>query len=490
MSAQARFPHAAAVACAAGAAALLGACSLAPSYQRPAVAQPQAFREMPAGWKAAEPADALPRGAWWRRYDDTALDALEQRVTLANEDLKAGVARLDQARAAATIAKAPSLPLLNLAATARRARVSETTANHAAGSAALTNDTLIGLNLSYEIDLWGRVRNAGLAAEARAEASAADLEALRLSLHAELANDYFAMRGYEQMEQLLNETLASSARALDLTRHRHAAGLVTEQDVNLLEVLVGNMHAARADVQLRRTQLVHAMALLVGAAASDFDLAGGRLPSTPAPVQPGLPASLLERRPDVAAAERRVFAANADIGVARAAYFPTLGIGAAAGHESARKSALFDTPSRFWSLGPQAALNLFDAGRSAGTVDLARGGVDEAAANYRRVVLTAYKEAEDSLAAIGRIDEELAGAGVAAAAAERTLAQVRRQYDGGLVSFLPVASAQLAALQTRQALVSLRVARLDADVMLVRALGGDWRHAAGARAMTLKPEKP
>jgi len=456
--------------------AALAGCSMAPPYQRPEVVQPAAFHEIPPGWQVAQPADDLPHGAWWTRFGDTTLNALQERVTLSNQSLKAALARYDQARATADIARAPSLPTLNANASATRTRASQNAARYVAGSSPLGTDHNLGLNLSYEVDLWGRVRNAAQSGDARAQASAADLNALRLSLQAELANDYVALRGQERTAQLLSNVLDAYEQALSLTQRRFDGGLVTELDVDQARLQLENTRTALADAQLKRAQLVHAIALLVGEAAPGFDVPLGVFPSAAlaSRIQTGLPSSLLERRPDVAAAERRVFAANADIGVARAAYYPSFSIGGTLSFSSTQSSNWFDAPSRFWSIGPQALLNLFDGGRLDASVRVSRAVFDESAANYRQTVLTAYKEAEDSLAAVRQLDLESTSQQSAQAAAQHALDQARRQYDSGLVTYLSVVTAQTALLQASQAGVNIDVARLTARVQLLKALGGDW----------------
>lgn len=455
--------------------AALSACSMAPVYQQPDVAQPAAFLEAPSGWQLARPADEAPRGPWWTRFNDATLDGLQQRVSVSNQNLQAALARFEQARALADIARAPALPLLNASASATRARASENSTRPPTGTP-LSSDHSVGLNLSYELDLWGRVRNAVQSGDARVQASAADLEALRLSLQAELASDYFALRGQERMAQLLTNVLGAYDEALALTQRRYDGGLVTELDVDQARLQLENTRTALADAQLKRSQLLHAIAVLVGEAAPSFGVPGGEFPRSALDVriEAGLPSALLERRPDVAAAERRVFAANADVGVARAAYYPTFSIGGTLGFDSARSSNWFEAPSRFWSVGPQALLNLFDGGRTTANVRASRAAFDEAAANYRQVVLTAYKEAEDALASVRQLDLESISQQNAEAAANRALGQAKRQYDSGLVTYLSVVTAQTALLQARQAGVNIEVARLTARVQLLKALGGDW----------------
>jgi NodT family efflux transporter outer membrane factor (OMF) lipoprotein len=458
-------------------ATLAGAgCSLAPTYQRPeAATPPAAYQEpLPAGWKLAEPAELQAKGDWWQAFGDPTLDALQARVVLDNQNLQAAVARYDQARAAAGLARAAAVPLVNLGASATRSRTSENATRHLNGSP-VAGDFSLGLNLSYEVDAWGRVRNAVQAGDARLQASAADLAALRLSTRAELAADYFALRGLERTQRVLAQTLDAYQQTFDLAQRRFAGGLVTELDVNQARVQLENTRTALTDVQLKARQLTHAIALLSGASASGFAVPAGALPETLPTVPVAPPSTLLERRPDVAAAERRVQAANADVGVARAGYFPTFSLGAAAGFDSAHTGSWFNAPSRFWSIGPQALLNLVDGGRQDSTVNAARAALDEAAARYRQTVLQASQEAEDSLAAIRLLTDESTSQQAAEQAAQRAFEQARRQYEGGLVTYLPVASAQAALAQAQQAGITLQVAQLTARVQLIKALGGGWQ---------------
>ena len=454
---------------------LAAGCSLAPTYHRPDAATPTAYQEpLPDGWKLAEPADLQAKGDWWQAFRDPTLNALQARVVLNNQNLQAAVARYDQARAAAGLARAATLPVVNLGASATRSRTSQNATRHLAGSP-LSDDFNLGLNLSYEVDLWGRVRNAVQAGDARLQASAADLAALQLSTRAELASDYFALRGLERTQLVLEQTLAAYQQTYELAQRRFAGGLVTELDVNQARVQLENTRTALTDVQLKARQLTHAIALLCGEPASGFAVPAGTLPTALPGVPVAPPSILLERRPDVAAAERRVQAANADIGVARAGYFPTFSIGAAAGFDSAHTGSWFDAPSRFWSLGPQALLNLVDGGRVARNIEASQGALDEAAARYRQTVLQANQEAEDSLAAIRLLAIESTSQQAAEQAAQRAFEQARRQYEGGLVTYLPVASAQAALAQAQQAGINLQVAQLAARVQLIKALGGGWQ---------------
>jgi NodT family efflux transporter outer membrane factor (OMF) lipoprotein len=465
------------IAVAAAAGCALAACSLAPRYQRPATpAPPATYREL-GDWKVAAPADAAARGAWWTMFQDEELDGLESEVGADNQSLKAALARLEQARAQTRIARADFFPLVTADASATRQRVSTHAPGYAPGANPIYDTFVLGGSLSYELDLFGRIRNAVVGARASEQASAGDAAALDLSLHAELATDYFALRGLDAQQQLLDQTVADYARALELTRNLYQGGAAALSDVQQAEAQLATARTQAQDTRLRRTQTEHAIAVLVGALASQFHLDPRPLaPDLAIPgVNPGLPSELLERRPDVAAAERRVAAANAGIGVARAAYFPVFTLGAGAGQESTRSSNWLTAPSRFWSVGPQGLLTVFDAGLHAARSAAAHAAYDEQVANYRATVLTAYRDVEDNLAALRQLELEGVSQAAAVTATQGALDQARYRYKGGVVSYLEVVSTENAALAARLTAVDIETRRIDATVLLVRALGGDWQ---------------
>src|ERR1700722_669650 len=387
----------------------LAGCSFAPVYRTPDSVPPSdAYRES-GDWKAAQPEDNQNRGAWWTLFQDPQLDALEAKVGDANQDLKAAFARLQQARAATRIARADLFPTLTVGSTATRAKASVNSPTYVPGRNPLYNNFDLEADLSYEFDVWGRVRNAATSARASQQASAADLATLNLSIHAELATDYFTLRAEDAQQVLLDKTLGDYARSLQLTQNLYDGGGAAIADVDQAQAQLETARTQAADIRLQRAQTEHAIAVLLGQNPSAFHAEPNPLPLelTPPLVDPGLPSSLLERRPDVAAAERRVPPANAQIGVARAAYFPVFSLAAAAGFDSTRSSNWLTAPSRLWSVGPAAGiLTAFDAGRHRAQSARAMAAYDEQVANYRNTVLTAYEEVEDNLAALRQLQQE------------------------------------------------------------------------------------
>ena len=460
--------------------AVLGAlsgCSLSPRYQRPSVpAAPDAYKE--AGeWKLATPADGRPRGRWWTMFNDQALDDLETQVSEANQSLRAALARLEQARAETRIGRAASFPTLTAEASATRQRTSLNAPTYAPGRPTTGNVFIAEGVLGYELDLFGRVRNTVAGARASEQASAGDVAALDLSVHAELASDYFTLRGLDLQQQLLDRTVADYARALKLTENLYRGGAAAIADVQQAQAQLETARTQAEDTRLRRARTEHAIAVLIGREPSDFTLPpraeGAELPVPD--VAPGLPSQLLERRPDVAAAERRVAAANAAIGVARAAYFPVFSLLGTAGVESTAASDWISAPNRFWSVGPQALMTLFDAGAHAAQSAAAHAAYDEQVANYRGTVLTAFQEVEDGLAALRQLQRESVSQAAAVTATQGALDQANLRYKGGLVSYLEVVSTENAALAARLAAVDIGIRRTNAAVLLVKALGGDWQ---------------
>jgi NodT family efflux transporter outer membrane factor (OMF) lipoprotein len=452
------------------------ACSLAPRYQRPATAPPPpGYRELD-GWKIATPADLTPKGPWWKIYQDPALDALEAQMADANQSLKAAFARLQEARAQTAINRAAYFPSLTADAHATRIETSVNSPNFFAAEHNPLNDFIVGAELSYEIDLFGRVRNTVAGAKASEQATAGDVAALELSLQAELANDYFLLRGLDAQQELLDRTVADYTKALKLTENLYKGGAAAVADVQQAKAQLETAHTQAEDTRLRRAQTEHAIAVLVGRQASDFHLDTRALEPGAAPpaIEPGLPSQLLERRPDVAAAERRVAAANANIGVARAAYFPVFSLAGTLGLESTATSSWMQAPSRFWSVGPQGLLTLFDAGLHRAQNAAARAAYDEQVANYRASVLTAFQDVEDNLAALRQLERESASEAAAVSATQGALDQALYRYQGGIVTYLEVVSTENAALTARLSAVDIQTRRIAASVLLVKALGGSW----------------
>ena len=444
--------------------ALLAGCASPPAYVRPDVAVPAAYKEQPPeGWQAARPAD-LHRSAWWTVFGDSRLDALIADVDAGNQDLRRAEALLRQARAATEAARASLYPSISGGAAASRA--------HQAGStfSAFSLDVAAG----WELDLWGRVRSSVAAAEAAASASEADLAAARLSLQAQLVQSYHQLRIADAQRKLLGETVESYQRSLELTRNRLAAGVATRADVAQAESQLKGAEAQRLEVGIARAQLEHAIALLTGRAPSALALAEAPMPADVPAVPAGVPSQLLERRPDIAAAERRVAAANAQIGVARAAYFPALTLSADGGFRSNRLGELLSLPNRFWSLGPSLAAALFDGGARAAASAQAAAAYDATVAAYRQAVLTAFGEVEDNLVTLSVLADQERVQREALAAARTALEIATLQYKAGTVSYLNVIVAQTAVLQGERAVLDLRGRRLTATVALIKATGGGW----------------
>ncbi|MBT0668008.1 efflux transporter outer membrane subunit [Novosphingobium profundi] len=449
-----------------------GACSMAPDYHAPETASVPAFKEV-AGWSPAHPADAAARGPWWQSYGDPVLDDLEARAEAASPTLAAALARYDSARAAAREAGADLLPTASVNGSAARDRVSAGRPL-STGRAVTYDDYIVGGSLSYEVDLWGRVRNSARASAAEADASKADLASARLSLQASVADAYFRLRGLDAEARLLAQSVDAFARAYELTKTRHEGGIASGIDVNRAHTVLANAQALVAENANQRAATEHELAALTGAVASQFTLASTADTALPTPfvAAVGTPSTLLERRPDVAAAERRVFAANAEIGVARAAFFPSLTLGASGGWRTTHGD-IFSAPNTFWGLGPlSSVLTLFDGGKRKAQVRMARADYEAIAANYRQTVLTAFREVEDAIAAQRQLAAQGAAQKEAADAAGRTSEIAMSRYRDGASDYLEVVTAQTDALSAKRAYILVETQRMQASVALVRALGG------------------
>jgi NodT family efflux transporter outer membrane factor (OMF) lipoprotein len=464
----------------------LAACSFAPHYSTPTPpTPPPAQYQEGRDWQPAAPADSENRGAWWTVFNDPLLDTLENKVTAANQDLEAAFARLQQARAETRIQRSALFPTLTAGSSATRSRTSVNSPTYSPTKPAVGNDFVLDADLSYEIDVWGRIRNSVASARASEQASAADLATLDLSTHAELAGDFFTLCGLDTEQALLNQTVADYARAVQLTRVLFEGGAAARADLDQAEAQLQTARTQATDIRLRRAQTEHALAVLVGELPSTFHLDSRplRLDVAPPAIDPGLPSVLLERRPDVAAAERRTAAANADIGVARAAYFPVFSLPGTGGFESSSSSNWISAPSRFWSIGPSAVLTVFDAGRHRAQSAQAHARYDEQVATYRETVLTAYQEVEDNLAALRDLDAEAGSQAAAVAATASALKQAQFQYQGGLVTYLQVVVTENAALSAQLSAADIQIRRMSATVLLIKALGGGWRSASNERPM-------
>lgn len=458
----------------------LAGCLVGPVYLRPPAteAMPEGFVSGQEAWRAAAPKDALPRGDWWTVFGDADLDRLERQALLDSQRLKAATARLGQARAAADVVRSGLFPRVGVAATATRQHDSEerplATTGVAAGKGFTYDTFTIPFDLSWEVDLWGRARRQLESARARQAAESAERGAVELALTAEVAADTLAIRTLDDEHRLLVEGLDGLRRALALVEARRAAGLVTDLDVAQADTALRTAEALLPPNRLARARFEHALAVLTGQAAQRFHLAErAESPALPV-VPPGLPSDLLERRPDVAASERRMAAANAGIGLAEAAYYPALRLGAVGGVQSTDASALFAAPSVLWALGGALTLPVFQGGQQRAAVAAARGSWDEAVARYRETVLTAFAEVEDNLAAQQLLAEEHERLSAAAASARHQADLALGRYQHGLVTYLPVVTAHGLALERARAVVRSRGQRWTAAVALIKALGGGW----------------
>jgi NodT family efflux transporter outer membrane factor (OMF) lipoprotein len=451
----------------------LAACAVGPDYVRPQAQAPATFKEM-AGWKTAEPRDELPKGNWWEAYGDAVLDGLEARVDITNQNLALAAAHYRQAQALVQVARASYFPLVSVDLSLGRSRAASS-GTSAVASRGVINTHSLGLSTSWEPDVWGRVSRLVESNVASAQASAADLEAARLSARSDLAQNYFQLRAIDLQKQLLDDTVKAFETSLKLTENRYAAGVAARADVVQAQAQLKGTQAQALDVGVQRAQLEHAIALLVGRAPADFALPPAPLKALPVAVPPGLPAALLERRPDIAGAERRMAAANAQIGVAKAAYYPALTLTGGLGYQSTRLATWFNAPARFWSLGTDLAQTIFDGGARAGQTAQAIAAYDAQVATYRQTVLNAFKEVEDNLAALRILEEEAAVQADAVTAARRAVELALNQYRAGTVSYLNVVTAQATLLSNERTAADILSRRLAASVLLVRAVGGGWQ---------------
>lgn len=460
---------------------LLGACAAGPDYQRPDVATPAAFKEMQ-GWKTAQPQDQELRGKWWEMFGDPLLNALEEQVEISNQNLAQAEAQYRQAQALVRSARAGLFPSLsaNVGVDRSAGGIRGANANTSAAAAALSrssapsNNYSLSFDAGWEPDLWGRLRRTVEANRASAEASAADLQAARLSAQAQLAQDYLQLRVLDAQQQLLEDTIATYQKSLQLTQNQYAAGVVAKVDVIQAQTQLKSTQAQALDVGVQRAQMEHAIALLAGQPASTFSIARAPNVAVAPAIPAGVPSALLERRPDIAGAERRMAAANAQIGVARAAWFPALTLSASAGFQSSSFADWLSLPNRIWSLGPALAQTLFDAGLRRAQSDAAIAAYDADVAAYRQTVLAGFSEVEDNLAALRILEHEAQVQNEALQLARQSVALTLNQYKAGTVSYLNVATVQATALASENTALGILNRRLAASVLLIKALGGGW----------------
>jgi NodT family efflux transporter outer membrane factor (OMF) lipoprotein len=436
---------------------------------------PESFKESD-GWKTAQPRDQALRGNWWEIFGDPQLNALEEEVTLSNQDLKVAEARFRQARAMIRFNRSAEFPTISTSPSITNERLSpnqpyfpKSVSPNATGSFTLPFD------LSYEVDLWGRVRRTVSASREEAQASAADLQTANLSLHAELAVDYFELRSADDQKQLLDDTVKAYTDALQLTQNRFEGGAAPRSDVAQAKTQLDGAQVQDTDITVMRAQFEHAIATLIGKPPAEFNITPAPKTALQLPVIPvGVPASLLERRPDIAAGERRVAEANDQIGIARAAFFPSLVIGATGGFTGTSITNWFNWPSRMWAVGPQMSQTIFDAGRRRAVSEGATANYDGTVASYRQTTLTAFQEVEDNVAALRILEKEAQQQREATTSAEESLQLFTIRYEGGVDNYLQVITAQTVLLTNQRNDIDIERRRMDASVLLVKAVGGGW----------------
>lgn len=465
-------------------AVFLAGCSVGPKYQVPTVPMPNAYKEQvpqefkeAPGWKQGQPADTTIRPNWWELFGDAQLNTLEQQVDTANQTIKAAEARFRQARAMIRFNRADLMPTISTTPAIVNQHISAAQ-SPLVGGGSTGGNFILPFDLSYEVDLWGKVRKTIEAAKEEFQGTAADLQTVRLSLHAELAFDYFELRSLDAQKRLLDDTVVAYQKALDLTQNRYHGGLSPRSEVAQARTQLESTRAQDIDTGVQRAQYEHAIAVLSGQPPENFSLASSTAPLEPPVIPVGVPSELLERRPDIASSERRVAEANSQIGIARTAYYPSLVLSAAGGFQGGSLVNWLIWPSRFWSVGPILGQTLFDGGRRRATSDAAIANYDATVANYRQTALNAFQQVEDNLAALGILSTESKTQQAAAQAARESLELSTNRYRGGLVTYLEVITAQSIALANERTAVDIQRRRMDASVLLIKALGGGWNVSA------------
>jgi NodT family efflux transporter outer membrane factor (OMF) lipoprotein len=460
-------------------AVLLVSCSVGPQYTKPTVPgapayseePPQQYQELP-GWKTAQPADAMLKGKWWEIFDEPELNALEEQVGPANQSLKIAEANYREARSNIQFQRSFRFPTVSVGPSITGNRVS---GHSPTGDNGLQyGDFSLPISASFDADLWGRIRKSIAAAKEQSQASAADLENVKLELQTDLASYYFTIRGLDSQKRLLDDTVVAYQKAYDLTNNRYNGGVASKAEVAQAKTQLNQTQAQDIDLGVQRAQLEHAIAVLTGRVPEGFQISVAQLKTTLPTIPVGIPSQLLERRPDIAATERQVAAANEQIGIAKAAFYPDLVIAALGGFQAGSLVNWFTWPSRFWSVGPQLAQSIFDAGQRRSQVEISQAAYDATVANYRQTSLTAFQEVEDNLSTLRILEQEAAKQHEATQAAENSQQLALNRYKGGLVTYLEVITAQSIALTNERTEVDLLQRRMDASVQLVRALGGGW----------------
>jgi NodT family efflux transporter outer membrane factor (OMF) lipoprotein len=461
----------------------LEGCTVGPKYVRPTAPTTAAYKEdAPAAfkesdqWQPAKPGDQASHGKWWEIFGDPELNQLEQQIASSNESLKVAEARFREARAAIRFNRASQFPTISTTPSASYVKSSDFSPNFPSRiQQSSKGDFILPFDLSYEIDLWGRVRRLVAAAREEAQATAADYETAKLSLEAELAMDYFELRSADAQKQLLDDTVKAYSDNLQLTLNRFKGGVAPKADVAQAQTQLDTTRVQDTDVTVQRAQFEHAIAILIGKPPAEFNLGTAPLNYQPPGIPVGLPSELLQRRPDIAAAERRVAEANQQIGIARAAYFPTVTLGGSAGFSGSQGSNWFTWPSGFWAVGPALAQTLFDGGRRRATSESARANYDATVATYRQTSLTAFQEVEDNVAALRILENETQQQQQAVASSQESLQLFTNRYKGGVDTYLQVITAQTIELSNERNAIDILRRRLDASVLLIKALGGGWK---------------
>jgi NodT family efflux transporter outer membrane factor (OMF) lipoprotein len=470
---------------------LSSGCAVGPRYAVRPVVTPPAYKEAPAAtaggtgaaiegggaWQPANPRDEESKGEWWRVYRDAELDALLARIDISNQNVKVAEAQMAQARAMVKASRAAEWPVATVDPSVTRSRVSATRTAALRTNTLTNTDHMLPLDVSYEADVWGRVRNSVASSKAAYQASAGDLETMRLSMRAELATNYFQARAVDAQARLLDETVAAFERALSLTDARHQAGIASGIDVAQARTQLETTRAQRIDLGVQRAQLEHAIAVLIGVPPANFTLAAVSSSTSPPEIPVGIPSTLLERRPDVAAAERRMRAANANVGVAKAAYFPSLMLSGSGGFESVTLAQWLSWPSAFWSLGVAVSQTVFDGGARRAQMAQNQAAYDATVASYRQTVLTAFQDVEDNVSTLRVLADEARQQDVAVQAAQRSLDLAMAQYRIGVTSYLDVITAQSTLLTNQRTSLTILGERMTASVQLIKALGGGWDRA-------------
>ncbi|ROL69531.1 RND transporter [Pseudomonas chlororaphis] len=454
---------------------LLSACAIGPDYQRPGVAEPAQYKEAQ-GWRQANPSDSLARGAWWELYGDQQLNGLIDKLNSANQTVAQSEAQYRQARALVRSARGAFLPSVDLSA--GKTRASQGTGSSSSGlsssSSGIRDTYNAQLGVSWEADIWGKLRRGLEADEASAEASFADLAAMRLSQQSELVQNYLQLRVIDEQKRLLDATVAAYQRSLTMTQNQYQAGVSGKDAVAQAQTQLKSTQADLIDLIWQRAQLENAIAVLIGLPPAEFSLAEVQsIPALP-PVPLSLPSQLLERRPDIASAERSVIAANANIGVAKAAYYPDLSLSLAGGYSSSTYADWISLPNRFWSVGPKLAMTLFDGGQRSAEVDRSEAAYDQTVAKYRQTVLDGFREVENYMVQLKVLEDEAGVRQEALEAARESLRLTENQYKAGLIAYLDVVNVQATALSNERSVLSLLQSRLLASVQLIAALGGGW----------------